>query len=588
MKRRFRVLAVALLGLVGCMQPQQARLQSEEDLERDKETAVQVIGDVTAVANAGPTNLSGVGLVTGLAGTGGSPPPGSDFRRMLENDLQKRGVEGINEILASPNNAVVLVSARLPAGAQHNDPIDVEITLPPQSRVTSLRGGVLLECHLFNYSSTQQLTPGTGGPNRALLGHPLAKAQGTLLVGFGDGDESAQVRQARIWGGGRAQVERPLMLSLNANQQFARISMRVAERINETMQGPYHGPSSTLAEAKTKEVVNLRVPAQYRHNLARYLRVVRFIPLQEAPPPNSPYRRKLEEDLLDPARTVTAALRLEALGSETQPVFRKGLKSPHALVRFACAEALAYLGSPSCGEELGKLAAEEPMLRAYCLTALASLKDEAICDIQLRELMNSNSPETRYGAFRALRAMDERASGVDGQHLNQSFWLHRVAQGSAPLVHISTSQRAEIVLFGDDPCLEAPFSFLAGPEFTVTATEGDEQVTVSRFSKTQGTKRKQCSMKVADVLRAVGELGGTYPDAVELVRQAEKNKCLSCPVAADALPEAPSVQMLARDGLGEASKTTDPDILNARSEFGVTPTLFQAGPPKKPARPAAE
>jgi len=584
MKRRFRVLAVALLGLAGCMQPQQARLQSEEDLERDQEAAVQTIGNVTAVANAGPTNLSGVGLVTGLAGTGGSPPPGSDFRRMLEKELQTRGVEGINEILASPNNAVVLVSARLPAGAQKNDPLDVEITLPPQSRVTSLRGGVLLECPLFNYSSTQQLTPGSSRPNQALLGHPLAKAQGALLVGFGDGDESAQVRQARIWGGGRAQVERPLMLSLNPNQQFARISMRVAERINETMQGPYHGPGSTLAEAKTKEVVNLRVPVQYRHNLARYLRVVRFIPLQETPPPNSPYRRKLEEDLLDPARTVTAALRLEALGSETQPVFKKGLKSSHALVRFAAAEALAYLGSPSCGEELGKLAAEEPLLRAYCLTALASLKDEAICDIQLRELMASNSPETRYGAFRALRAMDERGNGVDGQLLNQSFWLHRVAPGSAPLVHISTAQRAEVVVFGDEPHLEAPFSFLAGPELTVTATEGDEQVTVSRFSKTHGTKRKQCSMKVMDVLRVVGELGGTYPDAVELLRQAEKNRCLSCPVAVDALPAAPSVQMLARDGLGEESKTTDPEILNARSEMGVTPTLFQSGMAKKPAR----
>jgi hypothetical protein len=408
-----------------------------------------------------------------------------------------------------------------------------------------------------------------------MLGHVLARAEGPLLVGFGDGDEAAKVKQGRIWGGAKVEIDRPFWLALNSDQQFARVAMKVAERVNETFQGPYQAPGTMLAEAKTKEVISLRVPSQYRQNLERYLRVIRFVPLQESPSASSSYRHRLEEDLLDPSRTIPTALRLEALGTESIPVLKKGLSSNHALVRFASAEALAYLGSPSCGDELAKLAAEEPMLRAYCLAALASL-DEGVCYVQLRDLMASPSPELRYGAFRALRALDERNDSIKGEYLNDSFWLHRVVPASASLVHMSTSRRAEIVVFGEEPFLEPPFSFMAGPEFTITAGDNDQRCTVSRFSVQHGTRKKQCSLQLTDVLHTLADLGGTYPDAVELLRQLERNKCLTCAVAVDALPEAPSVLQLARAGKADSSvKVVDGEILNARAEFGATPSLFQ-------------
>jgi hypothetical protein len=581
MKPYLTALAVALLGLCGCITTEpEARLQSDEDGDRDKDVHVQTIGDATTVANAEPVAISGVGLVTGLFGTGGGTPPGG-FRGMLEDYLRKKRVENIKELLASPDNAMVLVSALIPAGARKGDPIDVEITLPQGSKVSSLRGGYLTECALYNYSSVRQINPNSTHVDRPLIGHQLARAEGPLLVGFGDGDEGARVKQGRIWGGARVEIDRPFWLSLNSDQQYARVSMKVAERINETFQGPYRSPSSTLAEAKTKEVVYLRVAPQYQLNLARYLRVIRFIPLQEAAQAGASYRRKLEEDLLDPSRTITTALRLEALGTDSIAALKKGLQSNHALVRFAAAEALAYLGCPACGEELAKLAAEEPMLRAYCLTALASL-DEAVCHLQLRELLSSTSPETRYGAFRALRTLDDRDEFIRGELLNDSFHLHQVAHGSLPLVHISTSRRAEIVVFGDDPYLEPPFSFMAGPEFTVTAGDDDEHCTISRFSLQRGAKRKQCSLKLADVLRTLAELGGGYPDAVELLHQAERTKCLSCQVAVDALPEAPSVVQLAQAGRNGNQKNTDGEILNARAEFGATPNLFQSGTRQAP------
>src|SRR5207244_423001 len=83
------------------------------------------------------------------------------------------------------------------------------------------------------------------------------------------------------------------------------------------------------------------------------------------------YRKRLEDEVLDPARAVTASLRLEALGEAGKAALRRGLHADSVLVRFCCAESLAYQGEPLAAVELAKLA-DEPALRAFCLTALAS------------------------------------------------------------------------------------------------------------------------------------------------------------------------------------------------------------------------
>src|SRR5262249_52996650 len=152
------------------------------------------------------------------------PCPPSGFVEMLATELRKRGVDNIKEVLNSSDYAVVLVSAMIPAGARKGDPIDVEICLPPQSKVKSLRGGSLLECELYDYASTPMLSPEPTRGDKLLRGHPLAKAKGPVMVGFGDGDEAAQVKQARIWGGARVAIDRPFWLSVNPEQQFVRVS----------------------------------------------------------------------------------------------------------------------------------------------------------------------------------------------------------------------------------------------------------------------------------------------------------------------------------------------------------------------------
>lgn len=585
------VLSFALLGCA--TSTTQTRLHGEEETDRDR-YGVKTVGDWTTVGNAEGINLVGVGLVTGLSGTGGDAPSDA-YRTMLEDQLRKKGLRNVKELLASTDNAMVIVVAHIPAGAAVGDPIDVEVTLPPRSRATSLRGGYLQECTLFNYDYTKKVDPEYTGPDRALKGNTLAKASGPLLVGFGDGDEAARVKRGRIWGGAKCLTDSPFLLMLNADQQFARVAALIADRVNETFYGAFHGSGpdgEAVAKASNNVALGLRVPPQYKLNIPRFLRVVRLVPLRESEKNAGKtdarsYRQKLTDDLLVPARTVTAALRLEALGRNSIPALREGLESKSPLVRFCSAEALAYLDSPSCGDELALVVEKQPALRAFALTALASL-DEAVSRVKLKELLDSSDDETRYGSFRALRTLSENEPEVRGELLNESFWLHRVPGNTPPLVHISSTRRAEIVLFGEEPFLKAPFSFLAG-EFTVTSAADDTQCTVTRVPLRGGPAcRKQCSLKLADMLRTFAELGGMYPEAVELLEQARDCKCLSCRVRMDALPQVTSVYALVKAGQAASSGKQDDvlEILPENLDLGQTPTLYEMNRQEKPSAKA--
>lgn len=571
--------ALGLGAVVGCVHQKQSLLKSEKP--DDKEPEVRTVGDWTTVSNADPVAVSGVGLVIHLEGTGGSAPPGG-FRTMLEEQLRKDGVENPKEALANPNTSMVLVSGLIPAGARKGDPIDLDVALPPNSKTTSLRGGVLLDCPLKDYSSTKTLEPGSAGGDRLLAGHALATASGAVLVGLGDGDEGARLRQGKIWAGGKNKIDRPFFLVLNRDQQRAQIAMKLAERINETFHGCNRSPNTDLAVAKNNQIVNLIVPPQYKHNIPRFLRVVRMVPI-DAQPEQGSYVRSLEDRLLDPAQAISAALRLEAMGPKSMPILKRGLDHDHAVIRLACAEALAYLGSPTAGAELARIVEEQPSLRAFALTALASL-DEAIADVKLKELLGSTSPEVRYGAFRALRAKNEHDPMVEGELLNRSFWLHRVPTKSAPLAHLSTSRRAEIVLFGEDLELVAPLSCRVG-EFTVTMDEASNQCQVARMSPTKGMCRRQCTPKLEDTLRTLADLGGNYTDALEFMQKCGKLRGVTGQVAVDALPQAIDVVELAKSGHKDPDYLrTQEEIAKAKSQMGDVPNLFDTATRKR-ARP---
>jgi hypothetical protein len=569
---RWGCVGALLLVLAGCSQTSQSRAKSADETELQRYD-VATVGDRTAVGNPEPIRLGGVGLVEGLEGTGGDCPHDS-YRAMLSEQLRKEGVQNVTGVLNSPETAMVIVEASFAPGAGKGDKVDVEVKLPPGSRATSLRGGVLRKCFLYNYDFARNLRPDYQGPNNLMVGFKYVVAEGPVLVGDG---EASSVKQGRIWQGGRCLKDNPLVLAMNTDSQQGRFTALISDRINASFQANLRGAlDPRLAHTANNLAVDLRVPPQYRYNLERYLRVVRVIPLSESAD-STPrqgedrrsYRQKLGDDLLEPARTIVAALRLEAMGEKSVPLLKKGLKSPHALVRFSSAEALAYLGSAAGCEELGQAIAAYPVLRSSALAALASL-DEAASLLALKNLVLGDlDDEARFGAFRALHALNEREPVVRGEKLNDSFWLHRVAPSSRPLVHVSTSQRAEIVLFGEAPTLKAPFSFLAG-EFAVTATEDSMTAAVSRVPLHGRPARKTCSLELEDVIRTMAELGAGYPELVTLIQQASTCDSLSCRVRVDALPRAPSAEELVRLGK-DGGKDMQPTVAEEPATSSAEP-----------------
>src|SRR5262249_58545058 len=136
------------------------------------------------------------------------------------------------------------VWALIRRGAAKTARLDVEVTLPHGSKATSLRGGHLHKCKLFNYDFADRLTSNSGpnAPRGLLKGHPHVEAEGMLLVGLGaHGDEVASLKHGRIWGGGRCLASHTFSLVLKPDQQYARVAALVGERINETFQAGYRG-----------------------------------------------------------------------------------------------------------------------------------------------------------------------------------------------------------------------------------------------------------------------------------------------------------------------------------------------------------
>lgn len=584
------VLALLLLAGAGCLQTQ-TRTQTEDE-KNDPLLKVTTIGDITDIGNYKPLVIQGVGLVTGLRGTGGNPPPG-ELRQVLEKDLRQKNVKNVKQVLESRDTAMVIVQAVIPPGVRKGDLIDVRVTLPPHSRATSLRGGYLENCLLHNYEAKKSINPKYRGRNSLLQGHTLGRAHGPVLVGLNAANgKSSDVRTGRVWDGGVTFIDRPYFFVLKKNREAARFSYAVAKRLNSMYQDDAYKQqaamrfkrllalgevtkrmneqfkkslltTSDIAKPNKNYFIYVNVPWEYRLNHKRFLLVTRHIPLVETADTRQPYRQRLKSMLFKPEQTVRAAVRLEALGKESVPVLQDGLKNKNPLVRFSCAEALAYLGSSDGIEELARLTIHRD-LRAFCLTALASL-DQPFSQEKLTDLLSSPNIQTRYGAFRALQLLGSDDPRIKGELLKNTFWLHRVAENAEPAVHYSLHRRAEVVLFGKDAYLRPPFRIRAGKEYNLTAAADDRRCTITRYDyQHDRVVPKQCSLKLDDVMRTLAELGASYPDVVDLLREVHDRHCLNCGVALNAMPQAMDVQELAKKGR-DPNFLKDPEAIEALS-----------------------
>lgn len=201
--------------------------------------------------------LVGVGVVTGLAGTGDSMA-NRTTRQSLANVLSQFNLTVAPDSIQSRNVAVVSVSAALPTFAREGDTLDITVSSTGDAR--SLVGGTLL------------LTPLKGANGRT-----YALAQGALSVGGYRYDANGNVVQKNHPTTGSVPNGATVEVGVTAEMLDARQSVtfvlsepdyttanRVAQAINRQM-------GANLAQARDASGIEIAVPEGQRSQLVSLL-----------------------------------------------------------------------------------------------------------------------------------------------------------------------------------------------------------------------------------------------------------------------------------------------------------------------------
>ena len=530
MRSRLQLIAAVLGGTIGvltsgCAGPAIRSQSPEVEALLSMEADTKLVAEYAAPWGTDMQRVERVALVTGLGGTGSDPPPNAR-RQALMADMQTRGVVEPNKLLASRTTSLVWVHGYLPPGIRKGERFDVAVEVPADCDTTSLGGGWLMETRLAEMAVLG---------SRVRDGHVLGIAEGALLVdpvSQGTLDSKSKLR-AIVPGGGVSLTSRPIGLVLMPEHRSIALSKRIGDAINGRFHAVIRGSKRGVATPKTDRFIELEVAPAYRHNLARYVRVVRAVAVVEPAGGRHARLELLARQLTDPVTAPSAALRLEAIGKDAIPTLKKGLASEDAEVRFAAAEALAYLGESAAATHLAEAAGTLRSARPAALAALTSLDDANAID-GLQSLLASASAETRYGAFRALWTMDPSIPMVKGERLGDICALHVLDVRGPTLIHATRHHHPEIVLFGVEHPIADGLRAEAGPSIVITVEDG--AATCSRFAADEADRHEEVPAEVDEVLRAIARLGGTYPDAIQFLQQATAQHALTSRLAFDALP----------------------------------------------------
>lgn len=516
------------LRLPGFREEHEVRLENVNEAIRGEDGHSRLIGDYVLVSGLNSRAIEGVGLVVGLDGTG-DDPPASNLRTELLEEMRRRNVENPNQWLRRPSTTLVLVRAYIPPLIRKGDRFDVEIYLPPGSEATSLAGGSLLECNL----TEKAVVAGRG----VLDGSRLAIAEGHLLL---EGDEAAgngTSMRGRIPSGAvYVGDDRNLSVHLRPDYRGVRMSQRISSRIGQRFHDyDQFGIKRPLAEPKTDSRIELVVHNRYRDNYPRYLQCIRHIMLRETAVERQLRLERLRREMMAGPTAEAAALELEAIGVDAVPILKQALNSESLEVRFQAGVALAYLGHSDGAAALREAADQEPAFRIHALAALSALRTGEAA-MQLRELLDHASMETRYGAVRALSTMDSDDSAISGEEFEQGYTLRVVQVGGEPMVHVTRRKQAEVVVFGEDQQFQAPMTVSAGSRFMVQTESGRNAITISKFSPGQDVERRVVSPRIADVIRALAEMDANYSDVLQMLLEAEEQHNLPGAIGIDELP----------------------------------------------------
>lgn len=570
----------------------------------------ETVGSEVVIGGLEGQRVQGFGIVVGLGDTGSTDAPTavreylSDFlRKEVLEKVPGRDVRGFsaNDILDSPDSAVVEVVGHVPAGAPKGTFFDVQVTALAGTSTRSIEGGLLLPCEL------KPAPPGTG-PSEVLAARTIARASGPIFTNpFSAGADAADPRRGSVLGGGRSGEPRPVRLML-VEPSYA-LARRMEQRINERF-----GQRPRAAEALSKGTVLLHTPMSYLGKADRFIQLATHLYIQNQPAYVERRIQELSSRSAQPGASLeSVALIWEGLGRTALPHVQSLFGHATPALRYYAARTALRLKDSTALPLIAEIAASPghpqriPAIRELgeCMFPQAAR--------DLVPLLDADDQEVRIAAYEALLQLRHNSITsrrfdclLDASQLN--FVLDIVKCGGRPMIYVRRTRVPRITVFGENMAVAVPI-FYSHPQdwVTINARSSRDDLMLMSRPRLGGPRTLQLSVapRVADLVAALGDLptksaagrlrglGLSYSQVVgvldALCTEGSINARLvleQTPMSEVLGPETPFERPEADEPGGEAPETEAPDTSRRRMPRDEdAPRLVPRPPPETPADP---
>jgi len=504
-------LAVSCTG----SKPREPRLPKEVEVPPYLKDTV---GEVARIAGREFIPVQAYGFVTGLDGTGTRVvPPG--IRQEILNVMRRNKVQNPEELLASPDTAVVQVTGLLTPGIAKGEVFDLEVRAPPNTETTSLDGGFLLETDLRETVSMREVEA------RSEI---LALGRGSIFVSPFATDkkgDTADPRLGRILAGGKAVKTRQFRLALLSP------SLRTVDQIVRTVNARFPDAAKGTRDPGR---VDLEVPAGYRDDKDHFLDLVGALYLRETAELRDRRVGLLMDTLQSEKDLDRVAIGLEAFGPTVFARLRPLADHPSQTVRFYVGRTLANLQEPQAVYILERIALDDRSeFEEAAVEALGKIRSGVGLGVLGRALDAANA-RVRLAAWRAMARQAPETFVV--RRFEDKFVLSAVATKAEPFVYVSRTLKPHIAVFGDisvrPPILAETRRVTAtaladAKHLILMARRHGKDIHLSAPLDVKGLIEVLASPLAADPAKDRGGLDLGYGDVVGLLHEMAKKGALS-------------------------------------------------------------
>lgn len=438
------------------------------------------IGAVAYLQGDRMMRVRGYGLVVGLGGKGSGRSMPS-IREYLAKEIRRVRLTTPHvefpttpeQLIDSPDSAVVEVAGEIPAGASKGQVFDVYVSAASFDPDTqSIAGGYLLLCDLKLSRESS--------PQEIIEGRTLARARGPVFVNpflSRDGSTGASSpREGRVLGGGTALEDRDLSL-VTAIESYATVR-QIMDAINRRF---ISDPKAADAISPTN--VKLRIPKAYRGRERRFIELVMHLSLAPSTSSKEARCKQLAAEMVRPDAPVdNVGLSLEGIGPLALPLVKSLYTHNRREVNFYAARTGIRLGDDLALEVIARHAKDDKSpFRAAAIRELGDCGMTVRAGTALRGLLLDSDPRIRILAYEALRrvepdSIETRTVG----HEPENFILDIVPSEGPTLVYARRTGTRRLALIGGDRLVVHPPFLYADPgkPIVVSAVPEDKMVSV--------------------------------------------------------------------------------------------------------------